>query len=602
MNELSEERLNRFFTRSGNQYVVNNEIRQCIVFARHNILDDPPFTRMNLVSCRNMLIYFELQAQEKALLRFQYALAQNGFLLLGSSESLGSLYKEFSVVQSKHKIYRVLRPALLPLHFNNTVTRNDKRVRFNQIKRDLTCRTESTITEAGQSHLLKQYSPPAMLVNEHRELIHVYGDVRRFMEIPTGSASLDISKLLIDKLAPVGVTLLHKVLRDKIQSSSEVEFIDSHSSEKLNVRLVVTPIICEIDTEKYYLIAFEVLHNHQKQNGSSPELDFYDISNERIQLLERELSSTQDTLQATIEELQTANEELQATNEELMASNEELQSTNEELQSVNEELYTVNAENQEKIEILNRANSDLDNMTRAALIPTVFVNANLQITRFTSEACSIFNFCEADVGRLLSDFTHELDYPDLKTDLLRVIDNAQAVDREIRDWNSTWYLVRILPYIDKPRNINGAVITFINITQVKDAQRLQSILDSLSEHIAVLDAEGRITLVNKAWRDFAENNGDRGLLHTGPGVNYLEMCQVRVGPDVDIATLARQGIKRVLAGESENFSIKYPCHSTTEKRWFLMHVTPIKHHNIGAVVSHVNITPWVEGDNYGRIE
>jgi two-component system CheB/CheR fusion protein len=321
-----------------------------------------------------------------------------------------------------------------------------------------------------------------------------------------------------------------------------------------------------------------------------------EVTGERIQSLERDLSSTRDSLQATIEELETSNEELQATNEELMASNEELQSTNEELQSVNEELYTVNSENQEKIEILNRLNTDLDNMTRAALIPTIFIDASLKLTRFTPESSSIFRIRDTDIGRTITDFVHEMDYPEFISDVKRVIDTAQVLEREVKTWDNRWFVLRVLPYLDQPLKINGAVLTFFEITLLKDAQRLQAILDSLPEHIAVLDPNGLILLVNRAWRDFSENNGERGLVHTGPGNNYLNACQITEGSDAECATRVQKGILDVISGKVKDFSMTYPCHSPTEKRWFLMHVAPVGYAGGGVVVSHVNVTPWMQSN------
>ncbi|MDP2101702.1 MAG: chemotaxis protein CheB [Methylotenera sp.] len=597
-NEMSPERLERYFTKRGNQFVVKNEIRQSIIFARHNILEDPPFTRMNLVSCRNVLIYFDTPAQEKALLRFQYALSHSGYLLLGSSESLGILQKDFTATNAKHKIYRVLRPVSLPLDFKSGGSRVDAHARVSRIARPRIFNSESSIIDSGHAMLMKNYTPPALLINDERELIHVYGDAQRYMQIPTGSASLDVSKLLVGKLAPVGIALLHKVAKEKIELRSDIQLIEPSKGLSEHVRVAVRPVVSESQNDHYFLMTFELQQPTAQPLTHSTEIDLAEVNGERIQSLERDLSSTRDSLQATIEELETSNEELQATNEELMASNEELQSTNEELQSVNEELYTVNSENQEKIEILNRLNTDLDNMTRAALIPTVFIDATLKLTRFTPEASTIFRIRDSDIGRIISDFAHEMEYPEFISDLKRVIQTAQVMEREVKTWDDRWFVVRALPYIDHPMSINGAVLTFFEITLLKDAQRLQAILDSLPEHIAVLDPKGVILLVNRAWRDFSERNGERGLVHTGPGNNYLNVCQITEGPDAEFCGSVQQGISDVLSGKINDFSMTYPCHSPTEKRWFLMHVAPVGYVGGGVVVSHVNVTPWMK--NYGQ--
>jgi two-component system CheB/CheR fusion protein len=594
-NEISPERLERYFTSKGTQYVVRNEIRQNIVFARHNLLTDPPFTRMDLVSCRNTLIYFDAHAQEKALLRFQYALRPGGYLLLGSSESLGVRQRDFNATNGKHKLYCILRPVSLPLDLKSSPVATESRRGAGQSRREKVGRIRGEAIEAAQLQLLRQYTPPALLVNEDRELVHVYGDVQRYLRIPEGQASLDISKLLLGKLAPVSVALIHKAGKENARLQSEVLLVRPDTGLSEHVRLVATPVAGEVDFDRHFLLAFETAASLDGVGSDSDAVDVAAISNERIQSLERDLSATRDSLQATIEELETSNEELQATNEELMAANEELQSTNEELQSVNEELYTVNSENQERIDILNRLNADLDNMMRAALIPTVFVDDMLRLTRFTPEAGSIFRIRDSDVGRPIDDFAHNMDYPEFLADLKRTLETAQLIEREVKVADGRWFLVRLLPYIDRPRNIGGAVVTLFEVTTLKDAQRLQAILDSLPEHIAVLDGQGRITRVNKAWRQFAEANGDRGLARTGPGANYLDACRTESGPDFEAAEAVRHGIGRVLSGEEETFSMTYPCHSLNERRWFLMHAAPIRHPPGGAVVSHVNVTAWIEG-------
>lgn len=595
-NELSPERLGRFFSHSGNKFIVKNEIRQNIVFARHNILEDPPFTRMNLVTCRNVLIYFDNNAQEKALLRFQYALVHNGYMLLGSSESLGARHRDFSILDSKNKIYRVLRPVSLPLDLNRgSQGRAATRKVTIPSQRERHLNVEAGVIESGQSILMKNYAPPALLVNEERQLVHIFGDAQRFMQMPSGSASLEISKLLVGKLSPVGIALIHKACKENVQLRSEVIVTDPGKGITEHVRMTVRPVPVSGGSERFFLLSFDTELLTEPNRVDGEVIDVSEVSNERIQNLERELSVMRDSLQATIEELETSNEELQATNEELMASNEELQSTNEELQSVNEELYTVNAENQEKIEILNRLNADLDNMTRAALIPTVFVDVNLNLTRFTPEAANIFRFREGDLGRRIDDFTNIMVYSEFIADIRRTLDTAQMIEREVQSQTGeSWYLVRILPYIDKPKNISGAVMTFFDITMLKDVQHLQCIMDSLPEHIAVLDAAGYITLVNKAWRDFAEDNADKGLVFSGVGCNYLEASIVDRGLG-QMANEASDGIRKVLDKTLPVYSIKYACHSSDEKRWYLMHVAPVSHGVGGVVVSHINITPLIEG-------
>jgi len=335
---------------------------------------------------------------------------------------------------------------------------------------------ESQVIESGQQMLMKSYAPPALLLNEDRQLVHVYGDAQRFMQIPPGAASFEISKLLVGKLAPVGVALLHKANKENMQLRSEVIVSDPGKGITENVRMSVRPVPVAAGQERFFLLSFDVEPLHQETHSGADVMDLSLESGERIQSLERELSVMRDSLQATIEELETSNEELQATNEELMASNEELQSTNEELQSVNEELYTVNAENQEKIEIQNRLNADLDNMTRATLIPTVFVDLSLKLSRFTPEASNIFRIREMDIGRPIEDFTHIMDYPGFLYDVRATLATGRVMEREVNTQDASHrYLVRILPYLDKAQKISGSVMTFFDITMLKNANHLKTV-------------------------------------------------------------------------------------------------------------------------------
>jgi two-component system CheB/CheR fusion protein len=315
----------------------------------------------------------------------------------------------------------------------------------------------------------------------------------------------------------------------------------------------------------------------------------------RMNSLERELSATRESLQATIEELETSNEELQATNEELMASNEELQSSNEELQSVNEELNTVNAEYQEKMLLVNKVNADLESMGRATGVATVFVDNAMHITRFSPDAATIFKLRESDLGRPLDDISHNLRYPDLMHDLALTLETGRVIEREVGSVDSEKMLfIRMLPYTIPSAPGRGAVTSIVDISAYHDARRLQAILDGLPEHVAVLEPDGTIRVVNAAWRRFALANGDPEPKVSGPGSNYLSACEVDFSGEGDTATAALRGLRGVLEGSLPAFSIEYPCHSPTKQRWFVMNVAPIQGPSFGAVVSHINVTAWYE--------
>jgi two-component system CheB/CheR fusion protein len=590
--ELSPERLERFFVRKGDTFVVKNELRQCIVFARHNLLADPPFTKMDLVVCRNTLIYFKSAAQERALRALQYSIRQGGALLLGSSESLSAVSDGLQAISSKHKIFRRTGAASLPFldrkgsvlpiglgHGRGATGHRPKRTN-----------PDPVVADAGVSTLVSLFTPPSILVNEKHEAIHLYGSVRDYFYPREGSASLEINRLLPDALTPIASALLYKAIRDKTSLNSDYIQIAIPSGELRTIRLSAHPVLVESE-ERMTLLCFEL---QSSISGSPVEpLDVDAETMARINILERELAATRESLQATIEELETSNEELQATNEELMASNEELQSSNEELQSVNEEMTTVNAEFQEKMLILNRLNADLDSMAKAAGVATVFVDAEMVITRFSPDASQIFKLRDTDVGRPLEDITHNLRYPELMDDLEKTLKTERMVEHEVLSANGkNKYLVRMLPYIVPSSTQRGAVATFVDMTSFHDAKRLQTILDALPEHIAVLDQSGTIDMVNAAWRRFAKANGDSDLSKSGIGINYLNVCQAGNHEDGSVASAASRGLRSVLEGSSPLFTLEYPCHSPTEKRWFVMNVAPVTGSDFGAVVSHVNISSW----------
>jgi two-component system CheB/CheR fusion protein len=627
--EVSSLRLRQFFVDRGEQVVVRPEIRQMVIFARHNLVGDPPFTRMDLVCCRNALIYLRPEAQEQALQRLQYALVPGGHLFLGPSESLGPLQRSFAPLPGRHKIFRLLRRERLSVSLDTggrhlpTVTLRGTGTRMRAAPVPVDGAAPDWVA-LGQRALLQRYAPVTLLVGPGRELLHVWGDAAGLLQIGDGSASLDVLQLLPRELGWAAGLLLGALAFDgRPQCSAPLRWPGepADAPEPRRLRLVAQRLqapdadpAAAADGQPGAgdavgwgglpaLLTLEPLREPAADGGPAAPLppgpaplDL--VQQRRIEALERELALSHDHLQATVEELETANEELQATNEELMAANEELQSTNEELQSVNEELYTVNAEFQEKVDILNSLNADLENVSKAAAIPTLFVDAGLHLLRFTPESSQLFKLRAADRGRSLEDFAHVLDYPDLFTELRRTLASGQAVEREVRSRDGQWWMARLQPYRDTGGAIGTgpqarAVLTFFNVTSLKDSQRLQAILDALAEHVAVLDPQGGITLVNAAWRRFACDNGDADLDHSGPGCNYLDVCARAAIGDAD-ARRALEGLTDVLAGRQSHFTLQYPCHSPTRRRWFLMNVVKVPLPGAGAVVSHTDITPRAE--------
>lgn len=595
--EVSGQRLERWFMERDGGWTVRPEIRQMVIFARHNLVADPPFTRMDLVTCRNALIYFQPGAQERAMRRLQYALQPGGHLLLGPSESLGVLHRDFAALPGRGKIYRLLRRDRLGLQLDGNSRHETSSQRRATRRRppEVAPPSAQAWVNQGERQLQQAYLPPSLLVGPSRELLHVYGSASDLLQISEGQMTLDVLKLLPRELSWAAGLLLQAVASDeRSESSAPVRLGQGESARQ--VRLVARRVSEGTSPPEHggapvTLLSFEPLELPAMGAAQAAELD--EEQRKRVETLERELDITHESLQATIEELETANEELQATNEELMASNEELQSTNEELQSVNEELYTVNSEYQEKVDVLNSVNADLENVAKATATPTLFVDEQLRLLRFTPELMQLFKVREGDRGRSLEDFANLLDYPELFNDLRRTMAEKVVNEREVKSRDGQWWLARMQPYAARVPGSTKAVMSFVNVTSLKDSQRMQSILDSLAEHLAVLDAQGTIVRVNEAWRRFAADNGDPDLRHSGPGHNYLSACASAALTDPD-ARRAHDGVTAVLRGNLPRFTMQYPCDSNGQRLWFLMHAAPVAHAGGGAVVSHIEITAWVD--------
>lgn len=464
--ELTRERLERYFTYAAGRYTVKPELRQTIVFARHNLLTDPPFTRMGLVSCRNTLIYFNPDAQRRALHRLQYAVMPEGFLFLGSSESLGGAAAGFEPLHLKHKIFRrsgayppVSFVEQSPLQFQGGSSLRTTVLRKKNPREPMDA--DAALRDATRE-LLDAYCPPSMLINSRHEAVHFFGSLQSYFRARQGSASLEISRILPEPLVPVASALLYKSAKERQPMVSDYLTMTSEDGERWQVRLRVRPLEMHAD-ELLQLLSFE----EQSAPVEAQRLQPVDVDAEtlaRLEVLQHELAATRESLQATIEELETSNEELQATNEELMASNEELQSSNEELQSVNEELNTVNAEYQEKMAILNRLNADLDGMTKAVGVATVFVDSQLNLTRFSPDALQLFKLRDSDIGRPLEEITYVLQYPALIQDLRATLETGIMLETQAEAQNGNWFLVRLLPYDIPSSKARGAVATFIDVS------------------------------------------------------------------------------------------------------------------------------------------
>jgi two-component system CheB/CheR fusion protein len=482
----------------GEHFQVLPELRKMIVFAPHNIVKDAPFTNIDLVTCRNLLIYLQPDAQTKALSLFHFGLRAGGFLFLGPSESTNVLHEEFETIDRHWKIFRKRRDVRLAATFRLPISTG--------LEKYKTFATRSPANKnLPEIHLLKaydvlldEYVPPSLLVDEHRKLLHSFAGAGHFLAVPDGRQRDDI----LDFIDPDLKMPLASALQRAAQRNTSVVFSGLHLpslSEHEQLRLIVKPVFIHSTGDTYYLISFETERKRVAPLLSEDEVNFDEVSRERLLEVEEELRYTKENLQATVEEMETTNEELQATNEELVASNEELQSTNEELHSVNEELYTVNGEHQRKIVELTELTDDMDNLLRSTDIGTIFLDKDLNIRKFTPQISRVFQLVTQDVGRPLSAFTHNIRHESLLEDAQRVLEEQTTFEKEVRDRQGNWLLLRILPYRSKER-IEGVVITLIDIGGLKLSEeklrRLSKVYMDCADPIILEDLFGNIVDIN----------------------------------------------------------------------------------------------------------
>ena len=472
--DISSERLQHFFSEESGGYRVRRRLREQVIFASHNVLTDPPFSNLDLLSCRNLLIYLDREMQSRILDLFHYALRPGGLLFLGPSESVEQAADLFSPVHKSHGIYRRKdvttdrhgAPAIPLQHPDLT-------------EPSLVDTTEEETSGYEELHrsLLENYAPPSLLVNAQHDLVHVTEGGQRFLEYPAGAPTQNALQVVRPELRADLRTALFQVFR----AEEEEEFGEENRRVRLELEGAPTQVnlrVYRIDDTGAGVLAIVIFEEREMKKATTTYPD--DEEAETIEQLEGELEQTKEQLSLTIEEYETQTEELRASNEELQSMNEELKSTaeeletsKEELQSVNEELQTVNQELQDKNEKLARVNSDLRNLMASTGIGVIFLDRDLNLRRYTPPAQELFNFMRSDEGRPLSDLRGKMNYGDevsLVKDAEHVLDTLQATEREIQKEDEEWYLVRILPYRTQEDKIDGVVITFIDITGRKETE------------------------------------------------------------------------------------------------------------------------------------
>ena len=514
--DLSPRLLTKYFHRKEDSFQVSRSIREMVVFAQHNLLKDPPFTNIDFVSCRNILIYLQPNLQRKVLDFFNFSLNPGGILFLGTSETTGDASEYYELLDSKYKIYSSRGKARYTPDPSHALTATDTRARemkdrYAYVRRTYRSNEDDRALERFCESLAVDILPLAVIVNDQLEPVHILGETEGYFKLPPGRPVNDITKMAIKELAIPLSTGIQKVFRQGVELRfSNISIGDSGGSRVVDMRIRPLPRKKGQDA----LVAVLIAERKKDGNDEPPQSAIsYDISKEaeqRLRDLEQELQFTKENLQATIEELETSNEELQATNEELLASNEELQSTNEELQSTNEELFTVNAEYHSKIIELTELHNDVDNLLTATHIGTLILDENLEIRRFSPQTVNIFKLMDSDLGRPITNIQHFIDGLDPVEAIRESQRSTKSISLKVKTIDGHWFLMRVVPYIVGPKIFSGTVVSFSDITEVKDAQNAH--LESERRFAAVADTSPALVWMsgtdkacfwfNKTWLDF----------------------------------------------------------------------------------------------------
>lgn len=512
--DLPEGYLSKYFTKKDLNYQINRQIRDMVVFAPQNIIKDPPFTKINLITCRNMLIYLQPVLQRKVLSLFNFALVNKGFLFLGSSETTGEMHDCFEIFDQKAKIHQKQSNSatsfsdIMPTSGSRKdvlrpISRNSNRISIGD-----QASLEIQQNQVLYDKLLQEYVPTCLVIRENGDILHSFGKPQTFLNLPVGRMTINVLKMVPQSLSLAIATAINRALKEK--KKLHYRNVDVRIDERsLVVNLSVEPITNHQGDILHLLLFLEETPQQEKQTSRDLSSEDFSLDNkaaQRIADLEQEVQFTKENLQATIEELQTSNEELQATNEELIASNEELQSTNEELESVNEELYTVNSELQSKIAELTQLNNDMDNLLRSSEIGTIFLDNELRIRKFTPAIIELISILPHDIGRPITDLAPGL-IQNLEEESRQVMKSGRALTRPITTSSGQWFLLRISPYRNSLGRSEGVVINLVDINQLKETEQelqesrenLDSILQSLSVGVCVTNEKADIVRVNRTF-------------------------------------------------------------------------------------------------------
>ncbi len=503
--DVSLERLNRYFIKKRDVYQISKSVREMVIFSIHNIISNAPFYKIDLISCRNMLIYFQQKLQTRILSAFQFALEKNGYLFLGTSETTGELGSYFLSIDPKWKIFKAKVTKKRPLIEDVSILSTGASIVQQGSSEDYTRGKAGNSQEMDDiySRLVEECLPPSAIADENGDLVQVIGDADKFLKVPRGRFSYDIRKMVPKELSTALATAISKVRKEKkavTYTNIKIEL----GEEVKCINLVVKPLTTR-KSGALVLVSFVETTGSALQADNVENYDTVGKLQERIADLEQELQYTKESLQTSIEEIETSSEELQSANEELLVSNEELHSTNEELQSVNEELVIVNTQYQYKIQELADLNNDMTNFLNSTTIGTIFLDSNLCVRKFTPAVTREINLIPSDTGRPFSHISHRLVNEDLVQDAFEVLGSLIPSEKEVQSSTGKWYLLKTAPYRTNENVIQGVVISLVDITARKTAEdglrksmeRYEMLVD-LSPFAIMIVRDGKIQFLNSA--------------------------------------------------------------------------------------------------------
>ena len=481
--QLSPERLAHFFTRQVDGLCISKPIRDMVLFAQHDILLDPPFTRLDILCCRNLLIYFDAALQRRLLPLFHYSLRPGGVLMLGSSETVGTFSRLFEPIESKLRLYLRLNPVVasdpdfLVKSFPPLLKLTKEPAVSLSASQAPPVATAETLQSAADHLLLQVYAPPSVVVNTDGDVVYISGRIGKYLEPAAGKANLNFHAMVRDSLRePIAAALKQALVHDEPVRlrGLQIHRVEEPAGSKHPMVDVTVQCLHEPATLKsMVMIVFRDVEpkparrRHAAGGADAVHSAELQQSREEIQTLRELASASKEELRSANEELQSSNEELQSTNEELQSANEELTTSKEEMQSMNEELQTVNAEMQTKLDDLALAQSDLKNLLNSTDIAMLFLDQDLNVRRYTERASKIINLRDTDIGRPLSDLTTSLEYSALQDDANETLRTLVSSEKQILTRDGRWFSVRIMPYRRLDNVIDGAVITFVDITVTK---------------------------------------------------------------------------------------------------------------------------------------